>query len=154
MSIDLTTYTGPRTKNVYGFEDYLCDIYGRIYNWERSPVTDIMYPLRPYGQWKTPMVKIHGHQYSVARIIADHFIPKPEGMDPSLLKVFHLDGMPHNNCIDNLVWATAHEIAAMRVVSYERRESFLMELRYEEFNKQDPNSPYDFEEFDPYGDEV
>lgn len=114
---------------VFDYPDYWCDIYGRIIHVKPQTNTDAVKVLRPYGEWKTPMVKIHGHQYSVANIIAETFIPKPEGISPFKLKVYHLDGMPHNNSIYNLVWATSSEIGEMEKVSADKRFDLLQRLR-------------------------
>lgn len=53
--------------------------------------------------WRTP----DGRQHSkpIHRIVAETFIPNPENKDT----VNHIDGDKHNNCVDNLEWATRRE---------------------------------------------
>lgn len=45
-----------------------------------------------------------GNQYAVHRLVADTFIPYPEGSDDSKVMVFHSDGDKTNNRVDNLQW--------------------------------------------------
>lgn len=79
-----------------------------------------MYEVSPYGyirSWKSGEPRIlktwpnqYGHQYvgidgerlSVHRLVAQHYIPNPEGYGV----VRHIDDNPRNNCYFNLAWGT------------------------------------------------
>lgn len=122
-------YSDFTMKPIYDYKDWYCDIWGRIIHNKKPRGTDKMDPTKPYGCQKTAMVKIYGTQYSVGRIIVDHFIPMPEGYDPKALQVYHLNGLPDDNSVENLVWATLSEIMQMEHVGINERRAWLEEFR-------------------------
>lgn len=138
---------GDLVRKVYGYNDFWCDVLGRVFNPLESKYSSCIVPLRPYGT-NTLRIKIHGQQYTAARIIADSFIPKPDGYDPEDLKVFHLNGVPDDNKVENLVWATTSEIRLMKSISIDKRRMFLENLRYEKSHNVDkpPIEPDEDEE--------
>ena len=50
-------------------------------------------------------VALNGKRYFLHRLLAEAFIPNPEGKP----EVDHIDGNPQNNSLDNLRWATHKE---------------------------------------------
>jgi len=50
-------------------------------------------------------VKLNGKQYYLHRLLAEAFIPNPEGKP----EVDHIDGDRQNNCLSNLRWCTRAE---------------------------------------------
>jgi len=55
--------------------------------------------IKPNGYFRA---HIHGHDEYVHRIVAQCFIPNPEG----LLEINHKDGNKANNAVENLEWST------------------------------------------------
>ena len=49
-------------------------------------------------------------QRYVHRLVAEAFIPKPQGIPENQLCVKHKDFNKENNCVDNLEWDTFHNI--------------------------------------------
>lgn len=58
--------------------------------------------LRPNGY---PYVAIKGKKKMLSRLVAEAFIPNPEGKP----FIDHIDTNPRNNCVENLRWCTQSE---------------------------------------------
>jgi len=74
--------------------------------------------------------------FSVHRLVADHFIDKPEGKD----YVNHIDGDKNNNTAENLEWVTQSEnqIHAYRIGLQVKTEEQVERMRYYAKKKRRP----------------
>ncbi len=79
-----------------------------------SKIRKNVYEVSNYGRIKCNGKIIKPHKYNeylglcgnyLHRIVAELFIPNPENKS----QVDHIDGNKHNNCVNNLRWATARE---------------------------------------------
>ena len=50
-------------------------------------------------------VRVEGKNIRISKLVAEAFIPNPDLLD----YVFHKDGNPENNCVDNLEWVGEQE---------------------------------------------
>lgn len=60
-------------------------------------------------------IHFNGHPYKVHRLVAECFIPNPEGKET----VDHIDHNRANNAVSNLRWATRREQALNRIHKYD-----------------------------------
>ena len=96
-------WTGPQEEwcPIEGFPDYIVSNYGYV----KNALTDRMMSRSPvqYGMLTIAMM-YDSKQYrrSVATLVAQHFLPKPEREDFNT--PIHLDGDRANCRVDNLVW--------------------------------------------------
>ena len=93
------------TRDIVGYEGlYSIDIFGNVI--KLSDNTEISQYLTGKG-YLTVVLKKDGkqRQHKVHRLIADAFIPNPQGKK----QVNHIDGVKTNNVVWNLEWVTPHE---------------------------------------------
>ena len=85
--------------------EYMISSFGRVRRKKpRSDGSDF-YPKPGRDSKGYIQVALNGKPYLLHRLLAQAFIPNPEGKP----FVDHIDGDPLNNCLSNLRWATATE---------------------------------------------
>lgn len=81
------------------FNDYYVTSCGRVWSYKSQrflkPSKDGKGYLRVY-----PFIDGKRQTYKVHRLVAETYIPNPNGYDT----VDHIDGNPGNNCVNNLQW--------------------------------------------------
>ena len=87
---------------VQNHPEFLISKDGRIYS---SLTKNLLTPGLIASYMK---VNLNNKHYSIHRLIAIHFIDKPENYNGKLI-VNHKDGNKLNNCIDNLEWMSASD---------------------------------------------
>lgn len=98
-------------KVVEGFPDYSVSNLGRMISRRTSKEKFIgKKPNSNFGYTGVAMMDTKGEvSYSgLHRVIAETFIPKPEGWTKDY-HVNHIDGDPTNNTLENLEWCTSSE---------------------------------------------
>lgn len=93
-------------KRIPGYENYLVTSWGRVFNTETGEY------LKPYSHYKgylrVDLFNEDGKKhFKVHRLVAQAFIPNPEGKP----QVNHKDGNNRNNSYTNLEWVTNAENA-------------------------------------------
>ena len=80
--------------------------------------------LRPNGY---PYVTIKGKKKMLSRLVAEAFIPNPEGKP----FIDHIDTNPRNNCVENLRWCTQSENLLNHTTNLKRCLLYKGEIAYE-----------------------
>lgn len=90
-------------EEIKGFENYYIDVFGRIYNKKRMRMKTTV---RKDG-YETCTIRRAKKPYSVYihRLVAAQFIPNVN----NLPQVNHINGIKHDNTVDNLEWVTAKQ---------------------------------------------
>ena len=93
-------------KVVQGFEDYEISTQGRVRS-SKHQRTHILKPRITHDGyvWYSLCKNGKGYTRRANRLVAEAFIPNPEGKPT----VNHKDGDKRNNCVDNLEWMTKSE---------------------------------------------
>lgn len=93
-------------KEVPGFDGYWASSDGYIYKDDPDfPGEQIQVGHYPNG-YDTPYVYIDGNHYTVAKLVALAFLENNIGENAV---VFHLDGNPRNNSVDNIIFVSPSE---------------------------------------------
>lgn len=82
-------------KEINGADGYFVSSEGRVRHGDR-----ILKPQR--WAWDYAGLYVHGKQVTVHRLVAEAFIPNPQG----LTDVNHKDGDKWNNAVENLEWVS------------------------------------------------
>ena len=87
---------------VFGYEKiYLVSSNGKV---KRISTGRILKPLNNQGYFRVALCKENKPKlYSIHRLVAQAFIPNPDGLP----QVNHKDENKKNNCVSNLEWCTA-----------------------------------------------
>ena len=122
---------------VYDYENYFVFPDGRIYNSQRK-------------SFLVPNPKPSGYQYvalcmpgrkkinkDVHKIVADHFLDKPEGTT----QVDHLDMNRKNNHVDNLEWVTQSENMRRASIARSAKSKEVSGTKLEEKSSDGPSQP-------------
>lgn len=93
-------------KRIEGFEDYEISSTGRVRS-HKSLTPVILKPRRTHDGyvWYSLCLNGKGHTKRANRLVAEAFIPNPEGKKT----VNHIDGNKENNNVENLEWSTRAE---------------------------------------------
>jgi hypothetical protein len=81
-------------------DDYIVTRDGKVYNKKRKCYLSIEVTSVGYQR-----ISINKKNYRVHRLVAELYIPKPDGKD----FVNHIDHNKSNNCVENLEWVTGKE---------------------------------------------
>lgn len=92
----------PGYRTIKGYEDYLVNPKGQIITKKTRRV--LRQSLSKKGNYCTVCLSDKDN-VKVHRVVAETFIPNPEGKP----EVNHKDGVKTNNCADNLEWCTTQE---------------------------------------------
>jgi hypothetical protein len=89
---------------------YLVHRNGQVWNVNKNRFLKINYNGGVYDYPKVTLISLTGivTHYNLHSIIAEHFVPKPEGMEGNL-EVNHIDMNKQNCDADNLEWTTHQE---------------------------------------------
>jgi hypothetical protein len=94
------------------FPGYSVNVNGAVFNEMCSLEMQSFIGWFPY-----PVVSINGNQQLIHRLMAETFIPLPEGEERGCLVVNHKDGDKSNTCIDNLEWVTRKQNSQHAILS-------------------------------------
>lgn len=95
-------------KDVVGYEEFFqISNLGRLYSKRTSKILSQTISKTGYYSHATRLGGRNGKRvyFKIHRLIAEAFIPNPEGKE----QVNHKDGNKLNNAVENLEWATASE---------------------------------------------
>lgn len=85
------------------YPDYCVSKKGTVFR-----ITDEgLRPLKQDSSNGTARVRLNGHNLSVARLVAEAYVPKTSNRRTL---IFHIDGDKFNNNASNLCWMTASEV--------------------------------------------
>lgn len=92
-------------RDIKGYEDYQVSNLGRVKSFKRNKIR-ILQPCCARGLQRIGLRK-YGvlRPFPVARLVAEAFVPNPEGKPLAV----HLDNNLRNNCASNLCWMTRAE---------------------------------------------
>lgn len=98
----------PEKRPIKGFPKYEVDEQGVVWNALRG---NVLKPSTNYAGYCA--VTLSGKRHYIHRLVAQTFIPNPEG------KAFvnHKDRNPNNNAVENLEWVTRKENHAQMVMA-------------------------------------
>lgn len=97
-------------KEIKGYCNYQCSSLGRIktFNWKNKGIEKIMKPAFDNGGYLRTMLKREDGKFctiKVHRIVAQSFLENEENKET----VNHINGIKHDNRVENLEWATRSE---------------------------------------------
>jgi hypothetical protein len=118
-----------RFKDIEGYEGLyqICD-NGIVWSSKRNPVRPLKKRLTFDGYVKATLSKDDiAKDFRVHRLVAEYFIPNPEGKET----VNHIDGDKENNHYTNLEWATRTE---------QNLHSYKLGLKQAKLGNENPNS--------------
>lgn len=91
-----------QVTQIRGYPGYLIDNQGNVWSLKRHKFLrrNIICGCRPTVELFAPDGK--SKRIQISRLVAEHFIPNPEGLP----EVNHKDECPLNNTVQNLEWCT------------------------------------------------
>lgn len=110
-------------RRINGHDNYFVSDCGNVYSTKGHGARELK---QTFGS-RCVIVKMDGRTYSVARLVAETFIPN--SIPDRQTIAFHLDGNITNNTVGNLVWVTPSEMRSLTKVEIWDRRVYLHGMR-------------------------